>query len=94
MNSLNSSGFLVVGAAMVMMPMLAPEGFPPTGFDGTSARALWLEIVGGAQMAIAVASLLQIWVPRLAERLPTLRLPLLDRSPAPTRLPSGRMIFE
>lgn len=94
MNSSNSFGFVLVGAVMVMMPMLAPEVFPPTGFDGTSARALWLEVVGGAQMAIGIASLLQIWVHRLAERLPSIQFSLLDRSTAPTRLPADKVAFE
>ena len=94
MNSSNSFGYMLVGVVLVMWPMLAPEGFPPTGFDGTSTRALWLEVMGAAQMAIGIATLLQTWVHRLAGRLPTVQYSKLNRSTVPVRLPVDEMAVE
>lgn len=94
MNSSNSFGFVLVGLTMALAPVVMPQGFPPTGFDGTSTRAIWLATMGFVQVAIGISYLLQIWVHRLADRLATVSFPLLDRSPAPARLPSERLAFE
>ena len=34
---------------MLLIPTFAPGWFPPTGFDGTNGRALWLELMGLVQ---------------------------------------------
>jgi hypothetical protein len=83
MNIANAFGFFVIGTAMIVSPMLAPAGFPPTGFDGTSARALWLDVVGASQVLIGASGLIQIWINRVADSVATVRCPRLDRSPLP-----------
>jgi hypothetical protein len=52
MNNRNAWGFVSFGFVMGLLPLLAPAWFPPTGIDGTSARAVWLEVMGGVQLVL------------------------------------------
>lgn len=64
MNLRNAWGFLSFGLVMGLLPVLAPTWFPPTGTDGTSARALWLELMGVVQTLLGgVRVLWQVAVP-------------------------------
>jgi hypothetical protein len=52
MNIRNAWGFLSFGLVMGLLPLLAPTWFPPTGIDGSSARAMWLQLMGVVQTAL------------------------------------------
>lgn len=52
MNTANAIGFLLMGLAMAVLPLLAPGLFPPSAIDATSARMLWVEIMGGVQIVL------------------------------------------
>lgn len=54
MNTGNACGFFLLGLAMWMLPVWAPEYFPANGLDGSSTRALWLQTVGVVQALIGV----------------------------------------
>jgi hypothetical protein len=49
MNSRNALIFVALGAAMRLLPQVAPQWFPATAFDGTSAAALWMMAMGTVQ---------------------------------------------
>jgi hypothetical protein len=80
MNTTNAFSFFIFGLTLALLPAVAPGGFPLNGLDGTSARALWLEIVGSAQVAIGAVWLGQTAISRFADRLVTIEMSLLDRS--------------
>lgn len=84
MNNANAFGFSLFGLTLALLPVVAPGGFPPSGFDGTSASALWLEVVGSAQVAIGAVWLGQAAISRFADRLATIAMPTLDHSPLAT----------
>jgi hypothetical protein len=84
MNNSNALGFFLFGLVLAMLPLVAPTYFPPTGFDGTNTRALWLLVVGSAQVMIGAVWLGQSMVGKLADRLATIEMPTLDRSPVAT----------
>lgn len=84
MNTANAFGFFLFGLVLAMLPLVAPTYFPPTGFDGTSTRALWLHVVGSAQVIIGVVWLGQVVSGKLADQLATFEMPVLDGSPAVT----------
>ena len=84
MNTSNSVGFVTLGTVMAVLPTLFPQAFPGTGFDGTSTRALWLNVVGTVQILLGVSFLLQLWANRIIDRVTTFSLSTLDRSPLPT----------
>ncbi len=50
MNSANAIGFVALGLAMWLLPSVAPAWFPPAAVDGSSTRALWLEVMGLVQL--------------------------------------------
>src|SRR5690348_12389633 len=54
MNTGNAIGFIAFGALMWLLPHVAPAWFPANGVDGSSARALWLQLIGGVEAAIGV----------------------------------------
>lgn len=62
MNGINAAIFALIGAGMEMAPRLFPSWFPPTGADQSSARALWLFVMGVAQMALATGYVLRVYV--------------------------------
>ena len=47
--------FVVLGLLMTLAPRHFPDFFPASGIDGSSARALWLEVMGGINMALGLA---------------------------------------
>lgn len=53
MNFRHAIGFMIVGAALGSLPQLAPEWCPATGVDGSSTRALWLQIMSYLQLGLA-----------------------------------------
>ena len=57
MNNGNALGFLVLGAAMCLLPFLVPAWFHHVAMDGSSTRALWCETVGAVQCLIGVVYL-------------------------------------
>jgi len=63
--------FALLGAAMELLPLLFASWFPRSGADEASARALWLGLMGGAQMALGAGYLIQAhlvpWVARAAK---------------------------
>lgn len=46
MNLSNACTFFLTGTAMVVLPVVAPSLCPNNGFDGTSAREMWLQVMG------------------------------------------------
>lgn len=58
MNIRNAWGFLSFGLVMSLLPLLRPAWFPSTGIDGTSARALWLQLMGAVQTLLGGAQVL------------------------------------
>jgi hypothetical protein len=52
MNTRHAWGFLSLGLVMGLVPMVAPAWFPPSGMDGSSTRALWLELMGLVQTVL------------------------------------------
>jgi hypothetical protein len=52
MNFSNATTFLVVGITMNLLPRFAPALCPLNGMDGTSARELWLHLMGAIQCGI------------------------------------------
>ena len=46
MNSLSAVGFFVLGILLFILPQLAPTLCPVSSYDGSSARALWLGLMG------------------------------------------------
>lgn len=55
MNFKHAIGFMVVGAVFGLLPTLAPSWCPATGVDGSSTRALWLEVMSTVLITIAMA---------------------------------------
>jgi len=55
MNAANAVAFFILGSFMEILPAAFPAWFPRTGFDGTSARALWLQLMGCIEAGVAVA---------------------------------------
>jgi hypothetical protein len=53
MNCTNALGFLVAGLVLLLAPAAAPTLFPHTAIDGSSTRALWIEVMGWAQIGVA-----------------------------------------
>jgi hypothetical protein len=81
MNSANAGGFVIFGLMFGLLPTLAPAWFPATGLDGSSARAMWLQVMGPLQAAIGLAFLVRF------EVLPAIARWLADeRRPAPVVL--------
>ena len=86
MSTGNASGFLLFGLAMGLFPNLAPDLFPPNGLDGSSARAMWIQVMAIVQVTIGLGFLLQLEVwPRLLRWLTTEPAvqPLWGREPVP-----------
>lgn len=82
-------GFLLFGLMMGCLPMIAPAWFVPTGIDGASTRALWLEFMGLVQTAIGGGRVLwQLAVPALVRWLtyvPQTMAPVVPFNAQPAR---------
>ena len=77
MNAHNAWGFFSFGLVMGLLPVLAPAWFPPIGIDGSSGRALWLELMGAVQVALGGLRVLQdLALPALARWLALAPSPL------------------
>jgi hypothetical protein len=61
MNCANAAGFLFLGIAMWLSPTVMPGLFQHTAIDGSSTRALWVQVMGCVQALIGTAYLLQSW---------------------------------
>ncbi len=89
MNTGNALGFLFFAATMGFLPTVAPEWFPPTGLDGSSGRALWLEFMALVQAGWSTSHLFSRWVMPAAARAWAL---LPQRKPAATLLPASSQV--
>jgi hypothetical protein len=58
MNIGNASGFFVFGVAMWLLPNIAPDLFPRSGMDGSSARAMWIQVMAVVHATIGLSYLL------------------------------------
>jgi hypothetical protein len=52
MNAKHALGFLMVGVLMKSLPAFAPDWFPGTGPDGSSASAIWLTCLGRIEILL------------------------------------------
>jgi len=78
MNTLNAAIFAFLGSAMGLLPAVFPSWFPPSGADGSSARALWLDTMGAVQMALGLGYLVRAHVAPVAVRILS-AIPASDR---------------
>jgi len=90
MNIGNAFAFFLSGVVMWCLPNLAPGWFAATGIDGSSARALWLQVMGVVHLVVGAGLLVQdgLWarlVPALAADAP--------RRPARALVPEFRVDF-
>ncbi|HEY1792801.1 MAG TPA: hypothetical protein VGG34_07775 [Opitutaceae bacterium] len=69
MNTPNTMILAALGMVMEALPRVFPAWFPPTGADQASARALWLAVMGGVEVAIAAGFLARLLALPLAFRL-------------------------
>ncbi len=101
----NAGGFLSFGLVMGLLPLLAPSWFPRTGIDGTSTRALWLEVMGVMQTLlgggplvwkIAVPALVRwlAYVPAPVSSVPKPAAPVLVFEPPVTLAPAAAQLAE
>jgi hypothetical protein len=58
MNAINALIFAVLGSAMEILPRAFPSLFPHYGSDQSSARALWLAVMGAVQITLGVGIVL------------------------------------
>jgi hypothetical protein len=89
MNTGNSLGFLLFAVAMGSLPAVAPGWFPPTGLDGSSGRAMWLELMAFVQAGWSTSYLFSRWVVPIAARA-WVYLP--QRKPAGAMLPASSQV--
>lgn len=70
MNTQNACGFVSVGLAMWLLPLLAPTLVEPASTVAESTRALWLLVMGFVNTAVGSGWLLHSgwlrWQPRVA----------------------------
>jgi hypothetical protein len=86
MNTGNACGFFIFGTMMWLLPNVAPELFARSGLDGTSARAMWIQVMAVVQVTIGLGFLLhlEVW-PRVMRWLaaePAME-PVWARQPVP-----------
>ncbi len=91
MTSANACGFILLSVLMVLAPLLSPDWFPPTGFDGLNGRALWLMVMSAVQSGVGFTYLTIRWVLPAAQRLAAFRpqLPQLQPQGRGSMLPEG-----
>ncbi len=88
MNGLNAAIFALIGGVMELVPRLFPSWFPPTGGDQANARALWLAVMGVAQMALAASYVIRSHVVPLTLRVAS-SVPASDRGTLALPNPRG-----
>ncbi len=71
MNGTNALVFAVFGFLMEALPVACPSWFPPSGADGTSARALWLETMGAVQLGTGALHGVRMLLESMAARVPS-----------------------
>src|SRR6185436_3700304 len=59
MTKWNAFGFFSFGLLMWLLPTLAPQLFPPNAIDGSSTRALWVQLMALVQGSLGVTFLLR-----------------------------------
>ncbi|HMD62314.1 MAG TPA: hypothetical protein VKG78_12830 [Opitutaceae bacterium] len=59
MNGSNAIIFSLIGSAMEALPIAFPSWFLPMGADHSSARALWLDTMGAAQIGLGLGYLVR-----------------------------------
>lgn len=59
MNTLNAVVFVMIGAAMEILPSAAPSLFPRTCADCASTGALWTAFMGATQLGMGMAYLVR-----------------------------------
>jgi hypothetical protein len=69
MNDLNAAIFALIGFVMELLPAAFPSWFPPTGADQSSARALWLDIMGAVQAGLGLGYMARAHVVPFAARM-------------------------
>jgi hypothetical protein len=70
-NDINALIFTTIGLIMGALPTLFPSHFPPTGADSASTRALWLNVMGAAQIILGVGYLIRTHLVPVTARLLT-----------------------
>jgi hypothetical protein len=90
MNTGNALGFFSFGVVMWIVPFLAPSLFTHLAIDGSSSRALWMQVMGTVQVFLGGAFLVRTgWTEvrafaaqiRASRPLPALVEPQLGRAP-------------
>jgi hypothetical protein len=62
MNDLDALIFALLGSVMEFLPIVFPSWFPRSGADQSSARALWLGVMGATQVAIGAGYVIRAHV--------------------------------
>ncbi len=75
MTSANACIFLAFGFVMELLPTVAPQWFPATGWDGSSAQAIWLHLMGAVQALLGGVYLVNRLVVPEIERAATVVFP-------------------
>lgn len=82
MTSLYAYGFLVLGGALHLLPLVAPAHFPPNSIDGANTSALWLQLMGWVNGVIGAFYLLRLEIlPGIAQVLAWRPTPLPELLP-------------
>jgi hypothetical protein len=92
MTTLHACGFLVLGWVLGLLPVLAPEYFPPDSLDGANTSALWLEFMGWVNGGLGAGYVTRLQVQPLVVRALTWR-PTLPPEMQPAELLRPAMDF-
>jgi hypothetical protein len=78
MNRANALTFLVIGVSMWLLPVVSPDSFRHVAVDGSSTRALWLQVMGLVQLGLGATYLLKHYplVSRRAPEAATVSMPV------------------
>jgi hypothetical protein len=68
MNVLNALIFAAFGAVMEVLPEVFPSWFVRTGADCSSARALWLDVMGVVQIGMGLGCIVSAHLAPFAVR--------------------------
>jgi hypothetical protein len=89
MNDSNALIFSLIGTAMELLPKAFPSWFPPTGCDQSSARALWLCVMGAVQIGLGLAHFFRAHAVPAAARILSA---VPDETRGPLALPRPRAV--